>query len=211
MVSGLPAEDSPQPTESAFEAGTQRRFDVFLAYNSQDAEARKCLQAIFKTVEGDGKTAWLDKEDSNYGDPSAEAMINGLAASKCCFILQGPGGLGRWQRRCELYQALERYTQDPDFRVFAVLLPGAGERTPELGGFTSVDLTDGFATDDLTDEGRAQLLAAVEGTSLRDFRESRGLVNPHRTPEASKPSRPGRPRGVTGPCSSECQRIPMRG
>ena len=156
-------------------AGSERGFDVFLAYNSKDEGADGRAQVIKAAIEQDGLRVWFAKGDVVAGEESQSAMAKGLRASKCCFMLYGEHGLGIWQGGYERALATRLSVENQAFRTFAVLLPGAkeGGLPDDLQNYTSVDLRDGFDATGLTEEGLVKVIAAARGTSPTELAESR--------------------------------------
>jgi hypothetical protein len=168
----------PEPPSDEVERAPDEapEYDVFLAYNSQDEVAVDSAKVIFDALEANGRKVWYDRKDAVVGDRSDEIMVGGIERSRTCAMLHGPHGLGRWQKGFELSLALQRSIDDPTTRVFAVLLPGSeGHKTLPKGlQFQHIlNLTEGFTDRGLSDDGLRELVAAVEGKSLREMEEAR--------------------------------------
>jgi hypothetical protein len=156
-------------------AGSRRKFDVFLAYNARDDDVVKRARAIYQALEGCGLRTWFGEEDARTGEPSTEVMTTGLERSRCCAMLHGEKGLGRWQSAYELELAVKEWVEHRK-RFFPVLLPGSGdiETLPKhLQLPTALDLREEFADQRPTEEGLLRLEAAARGLSPRELRERR--------------------------------------
>jgi hypothetical protein len=111
----------------------QKRFDVFLSYNSEDREA---VQAVAVHLADRAKMApWFDRWELIPGEPWGEHLERGLKAAATCAVFVGKSGQGPWQTK-ELYAALDCQGNGPDFRVIPVRLPDAPS-VPELPLFLS--------------------------------------------------------------------------
>jgi WD40 repeat protein len=140
-----------------------RRFDVFLSYNSAD---RPIVERVAQRLVQERIEPWWDQWNLTAGKSWQEEIVAGLQASKTCAVFVGSVGLGDWARE-ELHVAQDRAAKDRDFRLFMVLLPGAPEPDhPSLAFLRSrtwVELRDGLAGPNGIDD----LLAAITGTSRR--------------------------------------------
>ena len=171
---------------SEFEEAARQEFDVFLGYNSKDADAVGRVQAVWQVIEDAGRRAWFDKQDSVAGRAGTDAMADAIGAAKCAALFTGEKKFGVWQNAYEARLALIQAVEHPGYRVFSVLLPGfsGDDELPEAFKiWTRVDLTREFQGDELTDHGRDLVLAAVQGVSLRDFTAASDLK-----PGYSKPA-----------------------
>jgi nucleotide-binding universal stress UspA family protein len=152
------------------------RFDVFLTYNSKDDAATAHAKIIAAALEQDGLRVWRDEREVVAGETIADASATVLRESKCCLVLYGERGLGRWQRAFELLLAKRLALESGEFRVVSVLLPGSrgqNDLPEELQLYAALDLRGHFGTTGLTDEGVARVLAAARGVSARDVMHSR--------------------------------------
>jgi hypothetical protein len=157
---------------SEFEEAASQEFDVFLGYNSKDADAVGRVEAIWQVIEDAGKRAWFDKKDSVAGRAGTDAMAEAIDAAKCAALFSGKQKFGVWQNAYEARLALTAAVERPGYRVFSVLLPGfdgEDELPKAFKIWTRVDLTREFQDNELSDHGRDLVLAAVQGVSLRDF------------------------------------------
>jgi len=157
--------------------GDALSYHVFLAYNSQDEDANSRTRIICAALSRSELNVWFDKNSVRRGQPSVNEMRDGLTSSKCCFMLQGANGLGRWQDGFELKMAIE-LTVTRRLLLCPVLLPGAQESDLplELQQFSRIDLRDGFDGDKLTDDSLIELLATAHGQSPDEFQRERAAV-----------------------------------
>ncbi|MGH8904604.1 MAG: TIR domain-containing protein, partial [Egibacteraceae bacterium] len=136
-------------------------FDVFLSHNNADGAV---VERIAERLQREGIKPWLDRWALTGGDAWQPGIVNGLRASKACAVFVGPHGLGDWARE-ELGVAQDRATNEFDFRLFMVLLPGAikpGDPSLAfLANRTWVDLRPGI------DERFQDLLSAISGAPSR--------------------------------------------
>ena len=142
----------------------QRRFDVFLSYNSQD---RPAVRRVAAGLRRRGLTTFFDDQSLSAGGAWPQELADGLAASSACAIFIGPHGLGSWTRE-EMWEALRRTGFDRNFRLFPVLLPGLdhfepADVPPFLGSRAWVDLREGIETQ----RGMQNLVNAVLGVAPR--------------------------------------------
>lgn len=123
-------------------------FDVFLSYSSGD---KPVVERIAEHLRRERLRPFLDSWDLTPGEHWQRELADGLARSRSCALFVGPPPLGRWQLE-ELELALEFANHRDGFRVFAVLLPGAGDPhdsgrlPPWLSTRTWVDLRGGSST-----------------------------------------------------------------
>ncbi|MBN2045847.1 MAG: TIR domain-containing protein [Anaerolineales bacterium] len=97
-------------------------FDVFLSHSHADAEF---VEALAKKLEDDAKLiVWLDKWVLIPGERWLPAMAKGISEAGSCAIFIGDKTPTGWFQE-EIERALNRQTQDPDFGVIPVLLPGS--------------------------------------------------------------------------------------
>jgi hypothetical protein len=128
-----------------------------------------------------GIRPWLDRWELVAGDTWQQEIREGLAACNACAVFVGPHGLGGWARE-ELAVAQDRAVNDPGFRLFMVLLPGAprpsGPSLAFLANRQWADLRPGVDDPD----GFQQLLSALAGIAQHpDARtEADGKVCPYR-------------------------------
>ena len=139
-------------------------FDVFLCYETADLG---CAERIASGLKAAGLQPWFDCWYSPPGaDQDDDSLRNAaLRASSTCAVLVGPRGLSGWDSGA-LGLALRRAQRDPEFRLFAVLLPGLSEpfeptRLPlAVWSAPWVDLRAGLDQPG----GLAQLSYAIRGT-----------------------------------------------
>ena len=158
----------------------ERRFDVFLSYNSAD---RAAVEQIAERLHGQRLQPWLDRWTLIGGSLWQQEIVEGLRASGACAVMVGPMGLGDWARE-ELAVAQDLAAKEKRFRLFMVLLPGAPELSDPGLAFlrtrTWVDLRNGLDHDSLQD-----LISAITGTPRRrEVAVASGEVCPYRGLEA---------------------------
>ncbi len=153
-----------QPVLDAEAAEGERRYDVFLSYNSVDVESVEHLAQRLRSV---NLKVWFDRWCITAGDDWQDELADGLARSDGCLVFVGPAGIGDWARQ-ELKVALDRAAKRPGYRVVPVLLPGTGapfDPTVELPPFLRLrswlDLRGGIGGDDVV----RQLVEAVHGVA----------------------------------------------
>jgi len=158
----------------------ERRFDVFLAFNSQDEPAAKRVRTIRAALKREGFKAWIadsDTPDNNlrYGMDSAVAMTKGISESNCFFCFFGEQGMGTFQSGFERLVANQLKVTEGR-RVVPVLLPGAvdpGSLPLDLTISTSLDLRHAFEGDRLTEMGVVGVIAAVTDQDSEEVMEAR--------------------------------------
>ena len=111
-----------QPVLETEASEGERHYDVFLSYNSVDADA---VEQLARRLTGANLTVWFDRWRISAGDDWQDELADGLARSDGCLVFVGPSGIGDWARQ-ELKVALDRSAKRPGYRVVPVLLPGAG-------------------------------------------------------------------------------------
>jgi len=118
----------------------ERRYDVFLSYNSRDGAF---VEALAQRLRAAGLTPFLNRWYMTPGRLWPQELEQSLGRSQACAVLLGPYGLGAWQMR-EMYAALDRQTREPAFSVIPVLLPNWSGVVPTfLNLNTWVDLRQG--------------------------------------------------------------------
>src|SRR5581483_612856 len=129
----------PAPGASPHQASAGPRFDLFLSYNSED---RAAVLHVADKLRVAGLRPWVDAAQLSPGGDYQRELAAGLDQSGACavFIGQGTGGL-RWSGT-ELRRALNHFNANPNYRVFAVLLPGI-----PLGSTEYLDRLPPFLTD----------------------------------------------------------------
>ena len=111
-----------QPVLDDETAESEKRFDVFLSYNSVDGES---VAQLAQRLAAANLTVWFDRWCISAGDDWQDELADGLACSDGCLVFVGAAGIGDWARQ-ELKVALDRAAKRPEYRVVPVLLPGAG-------------------------------------------------------------------------------------
>jgi WD40 repeat protein len=107
--------------ESAGGAGEQRHYDVFVSYNRAETPP---VERIARRLRSEGLEVFFDRWATTAGRPWQEDILNAMSGVAACAVFIGREGLGDWARE-ELAVAQSRAAQDPRFRLFMVLLPGA--------------------------------------------------------------------------------------
>ncbi|MBD0256824.1 MAG: toll/interleukin-1 receptor domain-containing protein, partial [Cytophagales bacterium] len=129
-------------------------YDVFISYNSLDHQT---VQRIVQQLSERGIAAFLDRWYLPAGIPWPQQLENVMKTCRAVAIFLGPNGMGRWQKP-EMNLALNRQSNQNDFPVIPVLLPGADPVLGFLALQTWVDLRQGV------DEFSVDLLtAAIQG------------------------------------------------
>src|SRR5689334_13027945 len=93
---------------------------VFLSHSSADASAARVVAQLLRNA---GLTVWLELDEITPGNAWLPDLENALQASTHFVILVGKTGVRRWVER-EVRYALERNTDEPDYRIIPLLLPG---------------------------------------------------------------------------------------
>src|SRR5947208_12873582 len=99
------------------------RFDVFLSHNSTD---KPLVERIAERLKRERLDPWLDAWHLVPGEDWQQGLAEALRASRTCAVFVGPTDLGAWENH-EVGVALDRAANDPEFRLFLVLLPGLPE------------------------------------------------------------------------------------
>jgi hypothetical protein len=145
-------------------------YDVFLSYAHADAAPAKTLDVLLRAHR---LRTFFDRRELRAGVRWITALEEAIESSAAVAILIGQYGLGNTQQY-ERELALVRQTQDRDFPVVPVLLPGC-EQPPAgfLELLTWVDLRDGIGIDDRPG-GLQSLLAAIrrEPVASAEIRDS---------------------------------------
>lgn len=115
----------------------QRQFDIFLSYKSEDAD---WVARLKRALEFRGMLVWQDKDQIRPGDLFAEALENGLEASRAVALVVTPESVASGWVREEYYRALS-LTKERSLQLIPILL-----RNADMPGFLSgrhyVDFTD---------------------------------------------------------------------
>ena len=107
-------DDSRRPDET--------RYDVFLSYNSVD---RPVVRNVARRLREFGLRVWFDDSSSTLGADWQDELSARLLDSRACAVFVGAHEISGWAD-LEMKVALDRGSNDHDYRVFAVLLPGVG-------------------------------------------------------------------------------------
>lgn len=75
-------------------ANSTNGFDVFLCYNSRDAEE---VEAIATQLLAHNLHPWFDKWELIPGESAQDAIQSALASCAHCAVFIGPAGSGPWQ------------------------------------------------------------------------------------------------------------------
>ena len=155
-------------------SGTTASYDVFLSYARADAAPSQVLDASLRAQR---LRTFFDRRELRAGLRWITALEEAIGNSGAVAILIGQHGLGNTQQY-ERELALVRQTQDRDFPVIPVLLPGC-EKPPTgfLELLTWVDLRDGISVRDRPD-GLQSLLAAIRREPV-DSAAIRGSICPY--------------------------------
>lgn len=159
-----PSHSEAAPSSAPASAAAGRRpVDVFLCHNSRD---KPLVRQVAEGLELEfGVPHFLDM----YAIPTGEAFLpwieNALATSSGCAIFLGANGWGEthfW----EAERALDRYRQDPRFRLIPVALPGIREDDMKRLGagslFSQINWAD-FRSGTVDPNAISKLKAALQG------------------------------------------------
>jgi len=121
-------------------------YDVFFSYSHEDtSEVEKLAKRVEEKTD---YRVWLDKWVLPPGKYWQPAIAQALGTTKCCMIFIGKTTPSGWFNQ-EIQKALDRRANDDEFRIMAVLLPGANEKTIDsyLGLRTWIDFRKGLTND----------------------------------------------------------------
>ena len=96
---------------------------VFLSHSSADSAGAEAVAQLLRNA---GVEVWLDLDQLTPGEQWSPALEAALKDSSHFVVLVGEAGVQRWVDR-EVRYALDRNTQDPQYRVIPLLGPGARE------------------------------------------------------------------------------------
>lgn len=119
--------DEARPLPSLIRTDHPDRFDVFLAYNTQDIAEVLDIGGVLRQS---GIRPWIDVEQVRPGTWAQDAIQHAIRAVRAAAVFLGPRGTGRWQM-LEIRAFVERCTTE-ELPVVPVLLPGVQEPPPEL-------------------------------------------------------------------------------
>ncbi|MFT5385102.1 MAG: tetratricopeptide (TPR) repeat protein [Saprospiraceae bacterium] len=138
--------------------------DVFLSHSHEDAEMVKLLARKLKTEKG--FKVWLDQWEMIPGEPFVSGLQKGLVKSKTCAIIFGQRKPKGWVLK-EIHKAINLQAQNENYRVMAVLLPGAIEKN--VDDFVGLNTWINFNTS--IDEKRAfhLLCCGIKGVAPGDL------------------------------------------
>ena len=117
---------------------------LFLSHSGQDTEEAKSLASLLRQA---GVEVWLDVERLQPGNRWMEELETALRVANSFAVYVGKSGVQRWVDR-EVRIALERNTENPNFRVFPILGPGANSNALPLflNQHQRLDLIAGFSS-----------------------------------------------------------------
>jgi small GTP-binding protein len=107
----------------------ERRFDVFLSYNSKDAALARELA---RHLELRQVRCWMDKQQLTPGEPWLQEIAAAIRECRTIGVLIGPHSVGGWHRE-ELFVGLE-YATRGNKRLIPVLLPTAARPADPIPG-----------------------------------------------------------------------------
>jgi len=137
-------------------------YDVFLCHNSLEKKAAVWLD---RRLSGEGLRVFRDDRVIIPGTSLPNEIPEAVRASLSCVVLLGPSGIGDWQRT-EIEIAVQKKTEDHDYRLIVVLLPGAkrNEIPGALRHLAWVDLSAGLEDEKIF----RRLVDGVRGTLTLD-------------------------------------------
>src|ERR1700741_1512781 len=117
---------------------TDREFDAFLSYNSQD---RDVVLRIANQLRAQGLRLWLDLDQLSPGASWANEVRHAIANCHAALIMVGASGSGRFQE-IELRSIMQEFLEKrrPIIPVFLPGTPSDVQLPLFLRSFTYVDL-----------------------------------------------------------------------
>jgi hypothetical protein len=97
---------------------------VFLSHSSADGAAAKVVAQLLRNA---GLSVWLELDEITPGQAWLPVLETALKASTHFVVLVGEAGVKSWVER-EVRYALERNTDNPEYRIVPLLLAGAVEQ-----------------------------------------------------------------------------------
>jgi WD40 repeat protein len=138
--------------------GEKRSYDVFVSYNRDETPT---VERIVRRLRGEGLNPFFDR-----GIPAGrrwqEDIQITMSRVAACAVFIGREGLGGWARE-ELAVAQLRAAEDPRFRLFMVLLPGAPSPVDPRLAFLSTRTWVDLRPDSGYGSGFEDLVAAITG------------------------------------------------
>lgn len=119
------------------------KYDVFFSHSHEDVNE---VEFLAKKIEDrSNHKVWLDRWVLVPGKKWQQELARGLGTVKCCAVFIGKNTPSGWFE-IEIERAIDRQANDPEFRVMAVLLPGADMKIMDsfLSLRTWVDLRKGI-------------------------------------------------------------------
>jgi tetratricopeptide (TPR) repeat protein len=133
-------------------------FDVFLSHSHADADFVR--QLAEELEDKHGCKAWLDQWELIPGRPFVRGTAKGLNEAASCAVCLGENTPAGWFQN-EIEKALDRQTQESEFGVIPVILPGGDRST--VDGFLKlrswVDLRKGLSDR----EAMHKLVSGIKG------------------------------------------------
>ena len=149
---------APYNVSDLLNGSDERRFDVFLSYNTQDAQVARELAERLERLH---VRCWMDTQHLTPGELWQKEIAAAIRDCRTIAVLIGSHLIGRWQQE-EVFVGLD-YATRGNKRTIPVLLPGAtGPIEPVSGleflaGRTWVEFREDFADYQLAKLARAIL------------------------------------------------------
>lgn len=144
--------DADRPTTCA------ERYDVFISYNSQDAQAKN---EVARKLAERGIAAWIDRDRLKGGDDFPDELARALSAANVIIYLRGSHGMGKWQKEEYSLGIIESVSNGK--LLVPILLAGSPSPDqchdmPFLKRRHHIDCRDGMTEKDISD-----LVTIIEG------------------------------------------------